>query len=407
MGAIAVIPARGGSKGVPGKNRLPVGGVPLVARAVRAALAASTIERVIVSTDDALIAEVARGAGADIVERPAELAGDVASSESALLHALDAVVVEDGQLVFIQATSPFIDPADLDEAVRLVRDGEADSAFSAVETYEFLWRQDGRGAVGVNHDHSSRPRRQDREPHFRETGAFYAMDVVGFRAAGFRFFGRVATVGVDPRGAVEIDDAGELAVARRLAPLLDGGSMPDIDVDAVVTDFDGVHTEDTATIGVDGLELVTVHRGDGLGVRLLREAGVPVLILSTEEHPVVRARAAKLRVEVLHGQRDKARAVRDWAARHGLDLARVAYVGNDVNDLGALGAVGWPIAVPNSAPAVLEAARHVLSASGGRGAVRELAELVLAARARRGRASAASIADLRADGADHREEGTA
>ncbi len=407
MGAIAVIPARGGSKGVPGKNRLPVGGVPLVARAVRAALAASSIDRVLVSTDDALIAEMARAAGAEIVERPAQLAGDVASSESALLHALDAVGAEDGQLVFIQATSPFIDPTDLDAAVRLVRDGGADSVFSAVETYEFLWRNGDRGALGVNHDHSTRPRRQDREPHYRETGAFYAMDMAGFRAAGFRFFGRIGTVPVDPRGAVEIDDAGELEVARRLAPLLDGAAAPDLDVDAVVTDFDGVHTADTATIGVDGLELVTVHRGDGLGVRLLREAGVPVLILSTEEHPVVRARAAKLRVEVLHGQRDKARALRDWAARNGLDLARVAYVGNDVNDLGALAAVGWPVAVPDSAPAVLDAARHVLSASGGRGAVRELAELVLAARERRGRASAAPIADLRADGADHREEGTA
>jgi len=409
MGAIAVIPARGGSKGVPGKNRLPVGGVPLVARAVRSALAAAAIDRVLVSTDDDLIAAVARAAGAEIVERPAELAGDTASSESALLHVLDAVGAQDGQLVFLQATSPFLDPADLDEAVRQVRDGVADSVFSAVETYEFLWRRGDEGASGVNHDHSFRPRRQDREPHFRETGAFYVMDVAGFRAAGFRFFGRVGMVPVDARGAVEIDDAGELEVARRLAPLLDAARAPDLDVDAVVTDFDGVHTADTATIGVDGLELVTVHRGDGLGVRLLREAGVPVLILSTEEHPVVAARAAKLRVEVLHGQRDKARALRDWADARGIDLARVAYVGNDVNDLGALGIVGWPVAVPDSAPAVLEAARHVLTASGGRGAVRELAELVLAARARRGTASAPhrTIADPRADGADTTEEGTA
>lgn len=410
MGAIAVIPARGGSKGVPGKNRLLVGGAPLVARAVRSALAASAVDRVLVSTDDELIAAVARAAGAEIVHRPTELAGDTASSESALLHALDAEGVHQGQLVFIQATSPFIDPADLDEAVRRLRDGEADSVFSAVETYEFLWRSGDDGATGVNHDRSFRPRRQDREPHFRETGAFYVMDVAGFRAAGFRFFGRVGMVPVDPRGAVEIDDAGELEVARRLAPLLDAAPAPDVDVDAVVTDFDGVHTADTATIGVDGLELVTVHRGDGLGVRLLREAGVPVLILSTEEHPVVAVRAAKLRVDVLHGQRDKARALRDWAQARGIDLARVAYVGNDVNDLGALGIVGWPVAVPESAPAVLDAARHVLTASGGRGAVRELAELVLAARARRGLASAphlASIAHPRADGADTTEEGTA
>ncbi len=91
MRAIAIIPARGGSKGVPGKNVARVGGVPLVARAVRSALAAPSIDGVFVSTDDAVIAAAARAAGADVVERPADLAGDLATSESALLHALDVL----------------------------------------------------------------------------------------------------------------------------------------------------------------------------------------------------------------------------------------------------------------------------------------------------------------------------
>src|SRR5689334_2240060 len=136
---VAVIPARGGSKGVPGKNVAPVGGVPLVARAVRAALAAG-IADVRVSTDDAAIAAAAEAASARVIERPAAIAGDTASSESALLHALDVLAaegVEPTALAFLQATSPFIEPAPLARAVRRVLDGEADSVLSAFETYAF------------------------------------------------------------------------------------------------------------------------------------------------------------------------------------------------------------------------------------------------------------------------------
>ncbi|TPW94057.1 acylneuraminate cytidylyltransferase family protein, partial [Schumannella luteola] len=108
---VAIIPARGGSRGVPSKNLRRVGGVPLVARAVESALAVAAIDRVVVSTDDPEIAEVARARGADVVDRPAELAGDTASSESAIDHTLETLAehgIEVGVVVFIQATSPFI-----------------------------------------------------------------------------------------------------------------------------------------------------------------------------------------------------------------------------------------------------------------------------------------------------------
>ena len=121
-----MIPARGGSKGVPGKNLIRVGGVSLVARAVRACRAAQTIDAVYVSTDDADIAKAAAEAGAGVISRPAELAGDTASSESALEHALgylDWVDVATDIVVFVQCTSPFIDPATLDRGVRIVARG--------------------------------------------------------------------------------------------------------------------------------------------------------------------------------------------------------------------------------------------------------------------------------------------
>ncbi|HKT55565.1 MAG TPA: acylneuraminate cytidylyltransferase, partial [Microbacterium sp.] len=339
---VAVIPARGGSKGVPRKNVRRVGGMPLIARAVQAAAAAERVDLVVVSTDDPEIAAVAAAAGAQVVDRPADLAGDTASSESAVRHAVDTLEasgLEVGTIVFVQATSPFIPSAGIDEAVTAVRDDGYDSAFSAVETYGFLWGRDASGtAAAINHDSAFRPRRQDRDPHYLETGAFYAFDAAGFRAAGHRFFGRTAIIEVPEASAIEIDDEHQLAMASALAPLLERPGP--IDVDAVVTDFDGVHTDDSVLVDADGREQVRVGRNDGMGVGLLCRAGIPVLILSTETNPVVRARAAKLRVPVLNGIDDKAAALTAWAQDAGIALDRVAYLGNDVNDLPAMELVG-------------------------------------------------------------------
>lgn len=396
MRTVAIIPARGGSQGVPGKNLRPIGGIPLVARAVRACRAAKRIDGIFVSTDDPAIAAAARAAGAEIIDRPAELAGHTATSESALIHGLDDLAdrsIDPEILVFVQCTSPFIRAQDLDAGVALVSAGEADSIFSGVETYEFLWRDadeegtPGSGAmIGQNHSADYRPRRQDRRPDYRETGAFYVMAVPGFRAAKHRFFGTTRVVPVSELASLEIDTAEELALADAFAGVLDRPSAQTtesgaIDVDAVITDFDGVHTPDTAYVDEAGQETVRVSRSDGMGVSVLRGAGIPFLICSRERNPVVTARAAKLGVDVLQAVTDKRTAVLEWLANAGIEPARAAYVGNDLNDLGPMAAVGWPIAVADAHPEALRAARVVLSRPGGFGAVRELCDRVAAAHA--------------------------
>ncbi|WP_247631144.1 acylneuraminate cytidylyltransferase [Microbacterium croceum] len=375
---VAIIPARGGSKGVPRKNLQRVGGIALVARGVRSALAAG-IERVVVSTDDDEIAGVAASAGARVMRRPAEISGDTASSESAILHALDEFEAQGEHydiVAFLQATSPFIPSDALAAAVAEVAAGRADSVFSAHATYGFLWRRDTDGAaVAINHEAAHRPRRQDREPHHLETGAFYVFRADGFRESRHRFFGRIRIAEVPEWSAIEIDDAQQLEIARALAARHD--KVERIAVQAVVTDFDGVHTDDTALVDADGRERVRVSREDGMGVALLRRAGLPMLILSTEVNPVVRSRAEKLRVPVLHGIDDKESALRGWAEEVGVALHDIAYLGNDVNDLPAMRIVGWPVAVADAHPLVLEEARVVLTRRGGHGAVRELIERVL------------------------------
>ncbi|MFF2521890.1 cytidylyltransferase domain-containing protein [Streptomyces liangshanensis] len=384
---LAVIPARGGSKGVPAKNLAPVGGVPLVVRAVRACLAARHVTDVVVSTDDAAIADVARTAGAEVVLRPAAIAGDTATSEAAVLHAMDAYHAMRGitadVVLLVQCTSPFITAEDLDGVATAVTEDGADSALTVAPTHGFIWRDDSTGSTerdgyGVNHDKANRPRRQDRPQEYLETGAAYAMRAAGFRAAQHRFFGRTALVTTDPARVLEIDDPHDLARARALAPLLDPTALPvHDDIDAVVLDFDGTQTDDKVLIDSDGRETVAVHRGDGLGIAALRRSGLELLILSTEQNPVVAARARKLQVPVLHGIDRKDLALKQWCDEHGIAPERVLYVGNDVNDLGCFGLVGWPVAVASAHDAVRAAARAVTTTPGGEGAIREIAAWLL------------------------------
>ncbi|QNJ30631.1 N-acylneuraminate cytidylyltransferase [Synechococcus sp. PROS-9-1] len=186
--ALAIIPARGGSKGIPGKNSKILGGLPLIARAISAAKGSSRVERVVVSTDDDLIASIARDYGAEIVVRPEELAGDTSSSESALLHTLNVLsegVKLPNQLLFLQCTSPFTSSQQIDTVLSALDDPFINSSFSVSPWHGFIWQGDG---LPVNHDpNKPRQRRQDLMPSYIETGAIYAMNTEAFLLSESRF----------------------------------------------------------------------------------------------------------------------------------------------------------------------------------------------------------------------------
>lgn len=142
-------------------------------------------------------------------------------------------------------------------------------------------------------------------------------------------------------------------------------------------DFDGVMTDNRALIDGDGGEWVWVNRSDGLAVAAMRKLGLNQIILSTETHKVVSARAAKLGIPVLQGLDDKADALARFAAERGLDLARSVFIGNDVNDLDAMRLVGYPVAPADAHPTVRALAVFVTTARGGEGVVREFFESFL------------------------------
>ncbi len=185
MECLAVIPARGGSKGIPRKNILPLLGKPLIAYNIEQARRSRLVSRVVVSTDDAEIGAAAVHYGAEVVWRPAEISGDSASSELALLHTLEHLQQVEGYqpdlLVFLQCTSPLTLAEDIDGTIQAMLDQAADSALAAIPFHYFIWQAGESGeATGVNHDQRHRPLRQERQPQYLESGAVYVMRVPGF-----------------------------------------------------------------------------------------------------------------------------------------------------------------------------------------------------------------------------------
>jgi len=145
-------------------------------------------------------------------------------------------------------------------------------------------------------------------------------------------------------------------------------------IDLIVYDFDGVMTDNRAIVFQDGTEAVVVNRADGLGVDRFRDLGIPQLILSTETNPVVKARAAKLCLEVIASCKNKKIALENYCAQNGYDLTRVLYVGNDLNDLEVMRIVGFPVAPADANPEIRKVAKLTTEAKGGEGVVKELAD---------------------------------
>jgi N-acylneuraminate cytidylyltransferase len=220
MDIIAIIPARGGSKGILRKNICPLCGKPMIAWSIDAATSSKFITKVYVSTDDQEIASVAESYGAHVIARPEELANDTATSESTLLHGLQTL---EGKkllpdlLVFMQCTSPLTTPEDIDTAIQKLLDEKADSCFTATIFHYFIWRvQEDGSAKGINHDKQFRPRRQDREPQYQENGAVYVMNCKGFMQARHRFFGKTVISPMPKERCFEIDEPVDLEIAELL-----------------------------------------------------------------------------------------------------------------------------------------------------------------------------------------------
>ena len=373
--ASVIIPARGGSKGIPRKNLLRLDGKPLVCWSIEAAQAAKLVGSIVVSTDDAEIAEVSRAAGAMVVMRPAAISTDTASSEEALIHVLENLEKTPDLTVFLQCTTPLTQGRDIDACIGRLIDTQADCAFTATETHRFIWRHK-ENAIGVNHDGAERRRRQDLETEFSENGAVYAMRTPGFLSCRHRFFGKTVISEMPASRSWEIDTPEDLQIVQALVPRTIRG-MPG-NIAAVVFDFDGVMTDNGIYLSEDGKESVRCDRADGWGIARLNDAGIRMAVMSSEENPVVRFRCEKIGIECFHNLgKDKLEKFTAWCSENDLNLDQTVYAGNDANDVDCLVAAGVGVVPADAHQSARQVADWVLDAEGGKGAVRELCDLIL------------------------------
>jgi CMP-N,N'-diacetyllegionaminic acid synthase len=215
MRTAAIIPARGGSKGLEKKNIHPVAGLPLLGWSVLQALEAEHVDHVFVTTDDPAIAEVARQFGAEVIDRPAEISGDKATSEAALLHALDVIAARHGaepeMVVFLQATSPLRKPGDIDRAIELFRSEEADSLISVTRADDLtIWEQREGDWNSVNFDYHNRGMRQDRPSQYIENGSIYLFTPAVLREFGNRIGRKLSVYPMEFWQTWEIDTIEEV-----------------------------------------------------------------------------------------------------------------------------------------------------------------------------------------------------
>lgn len=399
---LAIIPARGGSKGIPRKNIRNFAGWPLIAWSIAAGRQAKTVTRVIVSTDDEEIAAVARRFGAETpFLRPSELAQDHTTDLPVFEHALKWLAENEGYqpevVVQLRPTSP-IRPRDcVDKAVKiLLSHPDADSVRGVVlagQNPHKMWRLTDENSPMKNLldvdgiDEPYNAPRQILSPVYWQTGhidAIRAATLLNGSMSGKNIYPLV----IDSRFTVDIDNLQDWAryeyvvTAGGLETVTPDGrtrrAMPE-KIELLICDFDGVITDNRVWTDQDGRETVAASRSDSIRLRELRARGIETLIISSEPNNVVTARAKKMGVEAIHGigLQDKGRVMRDVLERRNIKAENVVYVGNDVNDLPCFEAAGWAVAVADAYPEVIRAADFVLSKAGGHGALRELTDLIL------------------------------
>lgn len=221
MNIVAIIPARGGSKGIPKKNIIPFCGQPLISWSILQARHSKFIKQVFVSSDDDEILACSKDYGAEVIKRPDDIAGDQAPSELAWLHAVETIEKQMGSIdliVGIQATSPLRETKDLDEAIELLQNEKYDTLFSSCKVHDnFIWeRHPQEGMISVNYDWKERRRRQDIRETYVENGSFYIFPPKVLKEHHCRLWGRIGTYVMAPHKSSQVDHPEDLKLCEIL-----------------------------------------------------------------------------------------------------------------------------------------------------------------------------------------------
>lgn len=376
---IAFIPVRGGSKGIPKKNIKPMAGKPLVYYVLKAAIDAQVIDEVILSTDSEEIIRVVKNLFPNnskirYQKRSAATSTDTASTEAVMLeYALCDSSFE--QIVLLQATSPLTRHFEIDEAFRHYYDSRAGGLISVVEQKRFIWQE----SIPQNYSPENRKRRQELKGYNVENGAIYITSRKKLLESNCRVSKPYITYNMPEETYYEIDEPSDWNIVEGLIRNRkeSEAKFQFKKIKAVIFDFDGVFTDNKVIVFQNGEEAVICDRSDGMGISMLKQAGIECWVISKEKNPVLKARCAKLGIDCYHGVDDKLSLLKKQINEKKINSEDIAYLGNDVNDIEAMKFAGIGIAVSDSNLLALNNADYILNNKGGDGAIRELCEIII------------------------------
>jgi CMP-N,N'-diacetyllegionaminic acid synthase len=217
MNPICIIPARGGSKGIPNKNIIDFNNHPLLSYSITQALSSSFIQEVYVSSDSDQILDIAQQYGAFPIVRPLNISGDKASSEEALTHTINQISTPFDTVVFLQPTSPLRTSFDIDKCLSDFYSKKLDSLFSSCELEDCLIWEDSNGNLSsINYNFNNRKRRQDHLPQLVENGSIYIFNKKGYIQNKNRLFGKIGHTIMESWKMFEIDNFEDLELCSFL-----------------------------------------------------------------------------------------------------------------------------------------------------------------------------------------------
>ena len=313
-----------------------------------------------------------------VIDRSVESASDTVSTEFAMLEF--ASNYEFDNIVLIQATSPLLVSDDLSCGFEVFNKEGADSVLSVVRQKRFHWANDENGfAHPTNYDVFKRPRRQEFDGYLVENGAFYISSKADLIKSQNRVSGNIKVVEMNEDTFFEIDEPSDWIIIEALMKKNDIVAQKEIPkIKMFLTDCDGCLTDGGMYYSEKGDELKKFNTRDGMGFALLRQKGIIIGIVTSENVDLNRRRAEKLKIDILEaGCEDKMSAIRRICNERGIFLENVCYIGDDINDIEVIKAVGYGCCPADAMPEVKKVVDYVTKAKGGEGVIREVVDLII------------------------------
>ena len=367
---IGIIPARGGSKGIPRKNIKQILGFPLIYWSIEAAKESIYLDDFYVSTEDEEIARIAEKYGAKVLLRPSELAKD----ETTTISVLNDIVkhIKCDNIVVLQPTSPIRNFNTIDDCIKQYKSGNYDTL--ATGYYSKI----------IEYGTHQNIRRQDINGFFYDDGNIYIINsnlIKDKKWYGERVFKKINEKELN----YEIDDLTDLKiVSNLLEERLIQGKQPSSfhkklsNIKLLAMDVDGILTDAGMYYSEKGDELKKFNTIDGKGIELIRNIGVKTAIITSENTKIVERRAKKLKIDFLYQGIDRKDVIiKEIAKKQNINLNQIAYIGDDLNDISALKIVGFPITVKNARKENKSHAKLIVPICGGDGCVRYVCDLIV------------------------------